>query len=247
MKLRWVSGSITLWTGGTFGSLACIRHPSPVIRHLTNAIFHLHRWLFGLIGLACFPSGVLADNPAITLVTADGWTLRSAVQGQSVVGFLASRSPSSVPAHTLSTVWFKRQADGQFSWHGWTGESYIVAGKHSATLENDPDLFAHFEIKDNGNLSSLDESSTFVSMNKGLAADDFFQPLIDVLSPTQVETIVQVVAKGAIGLSASEKVTVTRCPPNGTEPVQPSSGPDSNSELQADLQLHAAFVESFVA
>lgn len=116
----------------------------------------------------CTPK-VCADGvpPAVVIDTVDGWTLRAAVAEIRVAGFLASRDPASVPAHSFSTVWYERQPDGSFSSEGWTGTSFAVAAR-TIEARAGTTLFGHAAIR--ADLpETLPETGSLVPMANGLA------------------------------------------------------------------------------
>lgn len=180
---------------------------------------------------------------SVTIETDDGWTLRTAIDGGQVIGFLASRDPSTVPSHTFSTIWFERQTNSNFSWHGWSGQSFVAAARRVEAILGRAGLFLHDEITDSVVSPTAEAEATFISMQNGLAEFDLFQPVATLLTPEQMEAVVQFSAAGAVGLSASAIEPINCGAPGG--PLGP--GPGGPSEMQTQLADAAVDVERLVA
>lgn len=145
------------------------------------------------------------NTVAVTIQTDDGWAFRPAMSGGSVVGLLASHDPATVPGHTFSNVWFERQPDGSFVASGSVAAPPAAVAQYLESVRGEA-LFANAELHDGDLVAAA--AVNLVPMINGLAVDDIFQPIAAVLTPEQMEFIVEVGAHGAVSLSRMEAEVV---------------------------------------
>lgn len=168
-------------------------------------------------------TGIAQAQGALTFQGDDGWTLHAAVDGGQVVGFLATHNPLTIPEGSYANVWFERQSDNSFTAAGNVSDTPTAVAKR-IELNKSAALFGQAELNDPSDPIATTLNSFYVGpfnvtldpLNKGLAEDDPFQDIIDLLSPEEMELVVELGGHGAVSLSAMA-IAVNTCQSDQTD------------------------------
>lgn len=191
--------------------------------------------VFGVLVASMFGhSRASAQTTDISIQTDDGWTFYPGFFVGRVLGFIAAHDPATVPAHTFSTIWFQKQADGTFSWEGWEGVSAASTAAKVSQREGLPDMFAQPALQVTSAIPADGTDADFVPMTNGVAADSVFVAAIPQMAASDVESLVEAVAQGAVTLTASAVMATGSC--GVPADTIPSGGVDAySSQLQTGL------------
>lgn len=163
------------------------------------------------IGLGACSAATADARFAASIVTDQGWTLTPAIQGKTVVGFLAHRGAAEVGPSAFSVVWLERQPSGTYTWEG--------------VRTSDPsDAARMVHLRFAGQVELADASMErraaeavgkplpeFVPMSHGLAVTDRFQAIAANLDGKQIEWVVAIGGEGAPNLSGLAARTEETC------------------------------------
>ena len=201
----------------------------------------------GLIFLS-ISTGIAQAQVAFAFQGNDGWTLHAAVDGGQVVGFLATHDPSTIPEGSFANVWFERQSDNSFTAAGNVSDTPTAVAKR-IELDKSAVLFGQTALNDPSDPIAATLNSFYVGpfnvtldpLNKGLAEDDPFQDIIDLLSPQEMELVVELGGHGAVSLSAMA-IAANTCQPDPTE----GTSAHGVSLLESRLASHADYFDELL-
>ncbi|MBX3315252.1 MAG: hypothetical protein KF902_00155 [Phycisphaeraceae bacterium] len=184
------------------------------------------------------PSVACAEDPLVrvTFAADNGWAFHPAVEGGSVVGYLAqSMNPQSVP-NGLEVVWYARTTEGYILDRGWIGTDIDMIAASLALDMESPDLFAHSALAD-ATAVLIGECGVEViatlEIENGLEVGDPIGAVAHLLEPGEIQAYVESGAVGADILSALEIDTLVV---NGVVTSQASIGLTSLTEaIEIDI------------
>ena len=176
-------------------------------------------FIYGLIFLF-LSTGIARAQVALSIQGEDGWILNAAVVDGQVVGFLATHDPSTIPVGSYANVWFERQSDGSFTAAGNVVDTPTAVAKR-IEIDKSASLFGQPELNDPSDPIAATLTSFYVGpfqvtldpLNKGLAEDDPFQSIIDLLDEDEMELVIELGGHGAVSLSAMA-IAVNTCQPD---------------------------------